>query len=261
MTTVTPAVDPSSGLRSDGGPDLDHLSRLAALQAAVLAEVPDADPRAPVPACGRWTVTRLVVHLARIHHWAAGQVRRRQETPLGRGPFDLAPFYAAQAAELRDTLAALPADDPAWTLLGTGPVSFWHRRQAHETLIHLHDLRAAALGSGPRAARERSVDVPAAAWGDAVDEVVGMFLPRQVALGRAAPLASSVRLTATDLGWSWRLGPADTDPDRDAAAELRAPARELALVLWRRLTPGEADARITGDAGAVTSLLDDRLVP
>ncbi|MDO8148998.1 maleylpyruvate isomerase N-terminal domain-containing protein [Isoptericola sp. b515] len=257
MTSPTPVVDPGSGRRTDGGADLDHLDRLAALQEAFLADVPGADPRAHVPACGRWTVAQLVTHVGRIHHWAAGQARRHQETPLGRGPFDLAPFYAAQAAELRSTLADVPPDTPSWTLLGTGPVSFWHRRQAHETLVHLHDLRASVLGSGRLVAPERPIDAGPPVWADAVDEVVRMFAPRQVELGRMTAPGAPVRLTATDLGWSWDLGPEAHGP----AAVLQAPARELALVLWRRLTPVEAGARIDGDAGLVADLLAARLVP
>ena len=203
----------------------------------------------------------LVVHLGRIHHWAAGQARRCQETPLGRGPFDLDPFYAAQAAELRETLAALGPDATAWTLLGTGPASFWHRRQLHETVVHLHDLRAAGLGSGPDAARE-PVDVPAAVWADGVDEVVRMFQPRQVRLGRVDPLPRTVRLVASDVGERWTLGAHEDGrrPD-DPAATLAAPARELALLLWRRLTTAESGVRLDGDEAAVRAALAPGVVP
>lgn len=126
---------------------LDHLALLSRLQDAFLADVRDADPGAPVPACGDWRVRDLVEHVGSVHHWAAAQARRRPETPLEDGPFDLAPLYAEHAAELRTTLAALDPDAPAWTLLApddpASTVRFWHRRQTHETLVHLHDLRAA----------------------------------------------------------------------------------------------------------------------
>lgn len=231
--------------------DADHLALLTHLQAAFLAGVGDADPHAPVPACGRWRVRHLVEHLGRVHHWAAAQARRRQETALGRGPFDLAPFYAEHAAELRETLARLDPDARAWTLLEPddpgSTVRFWHRRQVHETLVHLHDLRAAS-GSVVD-------DVAPDVWADTVDEVVTVMQPRQVRLGRAAPLVRPVALRATDAGRSWVLG------DGDPVASASSSARELALVLWGRLTPDEARVVRDGDADALPAALAERITP
>ena len=233
----------------------DRLALLARLQDAFLADVPDADPRAPVPACGRWRVRNLVEHLGRIHHWAAAQARRRQETPLGRGPFDLAPFYAEQAAELRTTLAGLDPDARAWTLLETddpgSTVRFWHRRQVHETLVHLHDLRAAT----GRAVDDVAPDV----WADTVDEVVAVMQPRQVRLGRTAPLDPGVELVATDAGRTWMLGQGST-----SAARVAAPARELALMLWGRLAPDPGTVpglAVDGDRAALDAALAARITP
>lgn len=253
--TPAPAVAPASGRRADGADGLDHLALLGSLQQAFAADVESADPDARVPACGRWRVRDLVTHLGRIHHWAAGQARRTPETPLGRGPFDLVPFYVQHAAEIRDTLTALGPDATSWTLLGQGPASFWRRRQAHETLVHLHDLRAARLGSATAVAREAPIDVPAGLWADAVDEVVGMFAPRQVRLGRMDRLITAVGLEATDVGWSWNLG--GTDPD----VVVRGPARELALLLWRRLAPRDAEVDVLGDTATLDAVLAAPIVP
>ncbi|MBD5787919.1 maleylpyruvate isomerase family mycothiol-dependent enzyme [Cellulosimicrobium terreum] len=238
---------------------LDHLVLLARLQDAFLADVPGADPQAPVPACGRWRVRNLVEHVGRIHHWAAAQARRRQETALGRGPFDLAPFYAEHAAELRATLAELEPDARAWTLLESddpgSTVRFWHRRQVHETLVHLHDLRAAA---------GRAVDdVAPAVWADTVDEVVTVMAPRQVRLGRAAPFERPVDLVATDADRSWVLGgPGDLDTaPPQPVVRVTGPARELALVLWRRVEPTSAGITVEGDADALATALGERITP
>jgi hypothetical protein len=262
MTEPTlPSPGPPAGARTDAG--LDHLPLLARLQDEFLAGIDGADLRAPVPACGRWRARDLFIHLARIHHWAAGQARRQQETPLGRGPFDHGPFYAEQAVELRDTLAALGSDAESWTLTGTGPASFWHRRQLHETLVHLHDQRAAALGSATAVAQEHPIDVAPEVWADTVDEVVTMFQPRQVRLGRMEPLARTVRLVAADVDRSWVLGehedgrPAGETP----AATVNASARELGLVLWRRLTPEQAGVDVAGDPTALGDALGARMVP
>jgi uncharacterized protein (TIGR03083 family) len=236
---------------------LDHRALLGRFQSAFLADVPRTDPRARVPACGRWRVRNLVEHLGRIHHWAAAQARRRQETALGRGPFELAPFYAQHADELRETLDELEPDARAWTLLETddpgSTVRFWHRRQAHETLVHLHDLRAAS-GRGVG-------DVLPAVWADTVDEVVTVLQPRQVRLGRMAALGRAVALEATDAGRSWLLGARD---GAEPAVRVSAPAHGLALVLWRRAAPEPGAVpglTVEGDATALAAALRERLTP
>ena len=171
---------------------LGYLDALHEYQDAFLATIPDADPATPVPWCGDWTVEDLVVHLARVHHWAAAQARMVQQTPLGDGPFELAALYAQCAAELRATLAELDPDARARTLLDdglppaeqVGTVRFWHRRQALETLVHTWDLRVACgldFDPGP------------AAWLDCFDEVVTIMHPRQIRLGRIEAPATRVR--------------------------------------------------------------------
>jgi uncharacterized protein (TIGR03083 family) len=262
MTQPAPsdlAVDPSSGRPVDGSDGIDYLPLLTRLQGDFLAGVRTSDATARVPACGRWRVRNLVEHLARIHHWAAGQARRSRETPLGRGPFDLADLYASCAAELRETLAELGPDAVASTLLGRGPASFWHRRQVHETLVHLHDLRAASVGAVPDAVDDVAPEV----WADTVDEVVTMFEPRQVRLGRLEPLARTIALNASDVGVTWTLGAHEDDrPDgEEPAAAVAAPARELALLVWGRLTPEEAGVDITGDRAVLDDVLASRITP
>jgi len=229
-------------------PTLDHLAVLAGLQADFLATIPLVDPAARVPWCGRWRVTDLVVHLARIHHWAAGQARRRQETPLGRGPFVLVDLYRGCAAELLGTLEELGPDAAAWTLDGNGSASFWHRRQTHETLVHLWDLRTAG-GLG--------LDVAAEVWADTVDEVVTVMQPRQVRLGRMPPLPAPVELAASDAGRTWRLG----DARGPAVAQLRAPASVLALILWGRSSPDDPDVEVSGYGSVLRAALSEPLTP
>ncbi|MCC2313385.1 maleylpyruvate isomerase family mycothiol-dependent enzyme [Cellulomonas xiejunii] len=227
------------------------LRTLAALQEAFLASVDEVDPQARVAACGRWRVRHLVVHLARIHHWAAGQARRRPETPLGRGPFDLHALYATQAAELRATLETLDPDAPAWTLDDSGVVRFWHRRQVHETLVHLWDLRTA--GGLP-------LDVPAALWADTVDEVVHVMHPRQVRLGRSVASPVRVGLVATDAARTWTVHAADDAPTAPVA-EVTGPAASLALLLWGRTTADDPHLAVAGDRTAVRATLGGSLTP
>lgn len=232
------------------GPTAD-VATLAALQEQFRTTIGVVDPGAPVPWCGRWRVRHLVVHLARIHHWAAGQARRRQETPLGRGPFVLDELYATQAAELRTTLEELDPDAPAWTLDDSRVVRFWHRRQVHETLVHLWDLRTAgglALG------------VPPALWADTVDEVVTVMHPRQVTLGRVAAPPVRVALRSTDVDRAWHLHAADDAPP-GTAVQVDGPAATLALLLWGRTTPDDPLLVVTGDRPALDRVLGTGLTP
>lgn len=230
-----------------------YLDVLAALQDAFLAGVRGADPLLPVPWCGRWKVRDLVVHLARIHHWAAGQASRRREVPLGRGPFDLPELYGTCAAELMTTLRTLAPDATSSTLLGPGPVAFWHRRQVHETLVHLWDLRT-ATGSPTHA--------DPTVWADTVDEVVTVMQPRQVALGRTPPLPVRVDLHAVDADRSWTFAATGAeDPAAAPRVEVRAPADALALLLWRRLPADAPVLAVDGEGAALEALLTSRLVP
>jgi uncharacterized protein (TIGR03083 family) len=226
----------------------DYLAGLAALQHAFADIIRRVDQAAPVPWCGQWQVRDVVVHLAQVHHWAAAKARNTTETDLEVPP-DAEAFYRQCAQELRDTLAELPPDGVAWTLNGAGPVSFWHRRQLHETLIHLWDVRTAG-GFGPP-----GVSPPV--WADTVDEIVTMLQPRQVRLGRMARLPNTIALIATDAGRSWRLDAADAGPP---VVEVRGPARRLALLLWGR--PSERDHfTVTGDESVLKAALAEPLTP
>lgn len=244
---------------------LDHLSLLATFQDDFLAAVPAADPDARVPACGDWTVRGLVEHLAEVHHWAAGNARGVKGPALGEGPFDLAPHYAAQAALLRETLAELDPGSDCRVLahpdpLGPGPVRFWHRRQTHETLVHLHDLLAASAGGAAAGLVGAAPEV----WADTVDEVVGVLQPRQVGLGRMEPLRHPVALVATDVGGAplWVLGAPGERADEVAPDVIVAGTAEgLALTLWRRLTPAEAGLTVTGDRADFEAALARAIVP
>lgn len=246
---------------------MDHLRALADLQERFLETTRRADPSTPIPWLGRWKVEQLVVHLARIHHWAAGQARRTQETPLGRGPFaDLPALYAECAAELRATLAELDPDARAWALVDdgvrraqqTGTVRFWHRRQLHETLVHLWDLRT-AIGEGLD-----DVDTGGdEAWLDSLDEVVTVMHPRQLRLERVAPPAARIVFAPTGADASWTLtGAADDAP----VVTVAGPAKSLALLAWGRGVPehdrlaGEG-VEVTGDRSLAEAVLRTGITP
>jgi uncharacterized protein (TIGR03083 family) len=243
----------------------DRLDLLATLQGAFADAVDRARPGAPVPGLGSWGVRDLVAHLAGVHHWAAGMAAGDPGRPdhLPADDDRLGAHYRAHAAALHATLAGLPPDARCDTLDGPGPTSFWHRRQVHETLVHLHDLQAAVSGARTPGVLDGVVPVDPTVWADGVDEVVTMFEPRQVRLGRMAPLPRTVALHATDTGDRWVLGAQEDGRDtaERPAATLAAPARELVLVLWRRAAPDAVGAAVTGDRGAAADALARPVTP
>ncbi|MEA5053896.1 MAG: maleylpyruvate isomerase family mycothiol-dependent enzyme [Propionicimonas sp.] len=239
----------------------DHLAALHAYQDDFLASIALADPSAPVRSCGDWTVADLVLHLAEIHLWAAAKASGSQETALANvdtdSPRQLAKLYGQCAAVLRDTLARLDPDAPAWTLTDqglpegaprTGTVGFWHRRQALETLIHTWDLHTAAgLGYDPGDE----------GWLDCVDEVVTVMHPRQLRLGRIAPPAVRVRFhtAAADAGEL-----AGADPAAPAVT-VSGPAKTLALLVWGRADSDDPALAIAGDRAGLDAVLAQGLTP
>ena len=231
---------------------------LADLQARFLESIGRADPDAPVPSCGQWRVRDLVVHLASVHHWAAAQARRRDPTPLTPNPSDLASFYDAQAGELRATLAELDPGSLAWTLdddgvppqQQRGTVAFWHRRQVHETLVHLWDLETALEQNGP--------EVEASWWVDCLDEVVTVMAPRQVRLRRTDPPSARLVFVPDETGAPVSLTSVASD-----AVDVRVsgPARTLALLAWGRVGLDDPAVTVCGDRGAAGATLAEGLTP
>lgn len=222
---------------------LDYVPLLGDLQRRFHSSIP-ADLDVAVPTCGDWTAKELVQHLADVHRWAAGMARGVNEWQEGPD-HGLATYYEACAAMLRDTLAEVGPDARAETLIGPGPASFWHRRQVHETLIHLYDLRT------PLALE---VDgVAAALWADGVEEVISMFYPRQVRLGRTDPVPHPVQFVASDVPSTWTLG------EGPPVATVTASARELDLFLWGRI--GLAHVTTAGDDAKLAETLRTKLTP
>ncbi|MEU0267247.1 maleylpyruvate isomerase family mycothiol-dependent enzyme [Nocardioides sp. NPDC006303] len=231
----------------------DYFVTLGALQSEFAAALKQADPDVPVPSCDDWSIGDLADHLAGVHHWAAAMARGEDEEPLPV-PLDLVVAYEEQAAELRETLSALGPEATGRILNGLtedgrGPVSFWFRRQVHETLVHLWDIRTALGLDAPEATPEL--------WADTVDEVLTVMYPRQIALKRTRKVVTRIELTATDIDQTWAIGA----PNAVQKVSVTGSARDLALLLWGRTTPRSADLTVTGDEAALAEALSRALVP
>jgi uncharacterized protein (TIGR03083 family) len=189
---------------------------------------------APVPSCPGWTVADLVRHHGDVHRWAAEIVRTGEAVADDghRGPDDvdeLATWYANGAADLVGVLRRTDPQRDCWTF-GRPPAKswFWTRRQALEAAIHRWDAQQAGGDAD---------GFPSEVAAAGITEVVDDLYPRQVALGRCAPLSYPVELVATDLDRTWTLG--DDTSGRSVDARIAGPAGALFLLLWRRTDLGD----------------------
>jgi uncharacterized protein (TIGR03083 family) len=232
---------------------LEHLDAGVAAFTAAL----ESDLSRTVPGCPGWDLAALAGHLGGVHRWARAAIIEGRQGELDEtGPGDtrdLAGWFAEGAAALAETLRATDPAAPCWTF-GPPPrtAAFWQRRMPHETTLHAWDAHS-ALG------HELPLDRTLAL--DGVDEVVTMFVPRQVRLGRLVPSPHVVELRATDTPpdvGAWRLCDAE---GRAPDAVVAAPAATLLLLLWRRI-PVSADAvTVDGDEAAAREVLAAPLTP
>lgn len=234
--------------------------RLAAVGADALG--------APVAACPRWTVERLVGHTGRVHRWAASLLAAGPDAEATSGKVDAGPRPPTGPAVLpwyRESLDLLLAEldrhdpgEPVRSFAGPTTAAFWFRRQAHELAVHRWDAQDAAGGAEP-------VDRTLAA--DGIDEWLELFVPRFLARGDGVPadlVGATVHLHCTDDDlvdgtgeWLLRLTAEGAEVTRAHAkgdAALRGPASDLLLVAWHRLPLGRAD--VVGDAERAHQVLD-----
>ncbi|MGT2427237.1 maleylpyruvate isomerase family mycothiol-dependent enzyme [Amnibacterium kyonggiense] len=230
------------------------MALLATTTAAFADEIERQDPATAV-AWPRWPdVAALVGHLGGVHRWAARVVAtgERIAQPADRpAPADARRWFLAGRDELIGALRAADPEDPCWVFAGPDRTAgFWLRRMLFETAKHLVDLRAAG-GGGRRAPRE----LGAGDCADGIDELVTVFLDRSRPV--LAPLSRPVRLVALDVdrSWTfttdWHVG----DEPADGAAEVRARAADLALLVWQRADPLRSPDRfrVTGPREVVTA--------
>lgn len=232
---------------------MDFLATLTASLAEFGAVLDGAELGAVVPTCSDWTVYDLADHLGRGNLWVVTAVRELHGGGGGdehRAPAeesDLRTWFDETADAITTALAADP-EDKAWTFTTQAPqtVGFWRRRRAHETIMHLWDLRN-AFGAAE--------DVEPALAADGVAEVFGMFAQRMVNRGLAALPDVAVRVLAADTGEAWTWGPGEP------VAELSATASDLLLGLWNRKARSGPGFSWSGDAEAGAAALAGPLTP
>jgi uncharacterized protein (TIGR03083 family) len=232
-------VDPTAAL--------DVLER----EAARFAELLDGDLGAPVRGCPGWTLADLARHLGGVHRWAAAAVLVG-ETEEEAGPREaerIAPWFREGAEQLVALLRATDPGQPCWTFGEPPSAAFWRRRQAHETALHRWD---AAASQG------QATEVEEAVAQDGIAEVVSVFVPRQVRLGRLAPGPEVVELVSTAGTHTLvTTGPRPGPP----TATVTGPAEALLLLLWHRTDLDDPRLHTTGAVGDARRLLGRPLTP
>ena len=222
--------------------------------AAVSAVAASGDLDAPVPSCPRWSLDRLVGHLGWVYNWVSAHLEARSVTMLNRDDVPRPPRGEAVAEWFGDAharvLAALRGIDPAtevWSWAGVNTGAFWHKRMAHESLIHRWDAENAVGEPGP-------LDGDLAA--DGVDELMDVILPFGVAHTEDPLPQGTLHLHRTDGEGEWlcRIAEGRLETERIHArgdVAVRGTGEQLDLVLWRRLRPD--DVEVFGDVDVLAS--------
>jgi len=211
------------------------------------------------PACPAWTLSDLVSHLGRVYAMVVtaidtGPAGTLERSAVPRRPEhqDPADWIEERLAIMLDSLRSLPDTARCWNFVDGpgGPIGFWWRRQAHETLIHRVDAeQACGLPVTP---------APSEVAADGISELLSLAGLREVRFDQLElGEEMSLHLHATDAaGAEWTI---DTGQRTYATAHakadvaVRGPAFALDLWCWRRGT-----ARPSGGLpGSLPSLVDE----
>lgn len=230
----------------------DRIRHLRSVTSRFAGAIGTADPGVPVASCPGWNVSDLVCHLGSVHAWATTAVlEARNDDSDPPRPVDgsLEGWYRRHAERLVAAIERTPLDAEVWAFCPPPrTVAFWSRRQTHETTVHLWDLETAAGELGP--------DIEPTVAADGLDEVITMFYPRQIRLGRMPPLTHSLELIGSDDEGRWVFGP-EGAPD----ARVTGPAAALYLLVWGRIHLDHPDLIVEGDSAAARVVLDARITP
>jgi uncharacterized protein (TIGR03083 family) len=224
---------------------MDALAELDSATAAFARSLAGSSPSARLAAID-WSVEQLAAHLGGVHRWAALHTSRQTREERDNVPSLSVPmveWYVESRTILLDTLRQRDPDTTCYTISITDKtVRFWHRRQLHETLVHLWDLESA---TEPRA--RASAEFAPEVYVDGVNELFEVF-QRRVRNIQEFPLPGTLRLEATDADASWTFA---EDWSTDAAAEptsiVRGAAGDLLLFVWNRLDPAAQGSRLAVD--------------
>ncbi|MFT5531026.1 MAG: hypothetical protein ACI91O_001042 [Candidatus Poriferisodalaceae bacterium] len=196
-----------------------------------------------VPSCPEWTLGELIGHCAGLWERMRASIEAGERTdPLNGTPSDdVLAWHAESHQAMSDYLTSRAADDPCWTFVGPGSMSFWHRRMSNEVALHRWDAEQAATRASGGEPAPMDTDVAL----DAIDELFEFF----VALRNPAAYAGNgetVHLHATDGHGEWVITRTAEGMEVEHAhaksdVAARGPASDLLLMMWNRIGPGHLE--------------------
>lgn len=243
--------------------DEHHCIQLLGAERTALGELRGADLTAAVEACPGWSLYDLLAHLAMVHRMAlrmlatppTADAPAASERPPEAGGDAIWDFLDDGMARLLAEFESRDLTTPCRAFVGPVTISWWLRRQLHETTVHRHDAQVAAGAPG-------SIDPNVAA--DGVDE----WLDLQVGRGWPATdgVAGTIHLHATDLtadeaangDGEWFIELGDTLAWRHGHQKgdvaLRGSRSDLLLAAWGRLPVSSLDT--VGDVALFERFLE-----
>ncbi len=201
-----------------------------------------------VPSCPDWDVAALVGHLGWVYEYVTQLVAERStERPDLRAPVpperaeERLEWTGKRWQELLSALESADPDAPCWNWAGTGRAGFYHRRMAHETVLHRWDVEGAAGTRTP-------LDSELAA--DGVDELIHVGMQHSSNPNKRYEYPpGSLHLHRTDGEGEWLLRNEDgrlvaTHEHAKGDVAVRGTGDNLLLYLWGR---GGSDLEVFGD--------------
>ncbi|MCW2621974.1 MAG: hypothetical protein JWL64_1576 [Frankiales bacterium] len=228
---MPPDSAPSAGPDSPG--PLDFPAHFAAEADRLTGVLRSADLSARVPGCGDWTLQQLAVHLGGIHRWCLSKVTGERSPRTEPTAAELPGWFADGAQRLHAVLSSTDPSTPCQGFDGPDTVAFWIRRMAQETAVHRVDAQGAATGPGSH----EPIEAELAA--DGIAEVLEVFLPRQIALGRSSGPPCGLVLRSPEGTWRWE-GP---EP-----VTVTGTSSDVLLALWGRPSTAELSDPAAFDA-------------
>jgi uncharacterized protein (TIGR03083 family) len=241
-------------------PDDRYHRELTAQTARIAEALEGVDPALTVPSCPKWTVMDLIEHVGVAERWSAMIIERRSmdlirqsETDDADPPQDAvarSAWLRAGAERLSRAVQEYGAGNAIWTWSFDRTARFWLRRITHDMLIHRVDAEGVIGEHTPIAP-----DLAADSISDHLDTLSVLSGPKS-----KDPMFTALRgsgetlhLHATDFeggewlirreptGVVWEQGHAKGD------LAVRGTARDLLLVIHRRVAPGDVPLELYGD--------------
>jgi uncharacterized protein (TIGR03083 family) len=233
----------------------EYYAQLQVEIAALREVLADGDLAAPVVSCPDWDLAALGAHIGGVYRFAAIGLTEHRPSDEPAGPRtrpELLEWFDSGAASVVSALTSASWDSACWAFSRPANHAFWARRMCQETMLHRFDAQASQQAAVPIAA----------AWAaDGVAEIVTMFFPRQVRLGRTPRLDHTVELNLLDVeGSALRIG-GDGISAPEPTATITGTAADVLLLLWKRAGVDELAVRIDGDAEAASHVLAAALTP